>query len=456
MTVPESAAGKSGACGHCNRTVQVPAIQFEIQEPQTSTAPPNQFPVMIDRDEGVSGRSKYLMGFVILTGLALLTSQTFPRPTAWLGRILLIACLTAFIPVVKQYSRRLLRIEVEGKDWRTRFKLGLFTLTGIVLISVSQISSSRIAEATRLADEKAAAQAKRNVELQRLTKKANERVVSAVKTAEIYWQYKNLAKVEETLKSASNIPHATNFKPVQELRTRIADSQVKSLVSEATDLIKAGDLDKGREIVLMALKIPHASNVSFVEKLDSHILNAIDPKHNRASLMQLSDTEFQGLQTSGTMPEQFISGYRELDTRIAVLTKAHVADVVAERKKREQERVERERLLAIAAQKAMEERKALEAAEELVKRKNERTEKIKKCFSSWDGSHRGLTSYIKETMNDPSSYEHAKTVYWDRTDHLVVQTTFRGKNGFGALILSRIKAKVDLNGNVIEVLELEP
>lgn len=77
-------------------------------------------------------------------------------------------------------------------------------------------------------------------------------------------------------------------------------------------------------------------------------------------------------------------------------------------------------------------------------------------FSAWDGSHNGLTTYIKDAMNDPGSYEHVKTVYWDRKDHLIVMTTFRGKNAFGGVVKNSVKAKVDLAGNVLEVMETQP
>lgn len=77
-------------------------------------------------------------------------------------------------------------------------------------------------------------------------------------------------------------------------------------------------------------------------------------------------------------------------------------------------------------------------------------------FSAWDGSHNGLTTYIKDAMNDPGSYEHVETVYWDRKDHLVVRTTFRGKNAFGGVVKNSVKAKVDLSGNVLEVMETQP
>ena len=85
-----------------------------------------------------------------------------------------------------------------------------------------------------------------------------------------------------------------------------------------------------------------------------------------------------------------------------------------------------------------------------------RDEHIKKGFSAWDGSHRALTRIIEDAMNDPRSYEHAETVYWDMGDHLVVRTTFRGKNHFGGTVKEWVKAKTDLDGNVLEVIEQSP
>ena len=74
----------------------------------------------------------------------------------------------------------------------------------------------------------------------------------------------------------------------------------------------------------------------------------------------------------------------------------------------------------------------------------ERKKKIDRQFSSWDGSHRNLERYIKKLMNDPSSYDHVETVYWDRGNCLIVKTTFRGKNAFGGVVINSIKAKVDI------------
>jgi DNA-directed RNA polymerase subunit RPC12/RpoP len=85
-----------------------------------------------------------------------------------------------------------------------------------------------------------------------------------------------------------------------------------------------------------------------------------------------------------------------------------------------------------------------------------RKEQIERQFSAWDGSHRGLTKLIKASMNDPDSYDHVETVYWDKGDHLVVKTTFRGKNAFGGVVKNWVMAKIDLEGNVIEVISQGP
>jgi len=85
-----------------------------------------------------------------------------------------------------------------------------------------------------------------------------------------------------------------------------------------------------------------------------------------------------------------------------------------------------------------------------------RQAQIKKYFSGWDGSHLGLTKVIKESMNDPNSYDHVETKYSDKGEFLIVKTTFRGKNAFGGVVINSITAKVDLQGNVIEIISKEP
>ena len=85
-----------------------------------------------------------------------------------------------------------------------------------------------------------------------------------------------------------------------------------------------------------------------------------------------------------------------------------------------------------------------------------RARNIERQFSAWDGSHRKLESLIKSSMNNPASYEHVKTVYSQTKDHLVVRTTFRGTNAFGAIVTNAVKARVNISdGEVVEILAQE-
>ena len=83
----------------------------------------------------------------------------------------------------------------------------------------------------------------------------------------------------------------------------------------------------------------------------------------------------------------------------------------------------------------------------------DRKKRFEKQFSTWDGSHINFTKFIKQSMNDPKSYKHVETVYWDRGNYLIVQTTFRGKNSFGGVVKESVKAKVSLDGDVLEIIE---
>lgn len=84
-------------------------------------------------------------------------------------------------------------------------------------------------------------------------------------------------------------------------------------------------------------------------------------------------------------------------------------------------------------------------------------EKIKETFqlqfSAWDGSHIKLVRTVKDSMNDPKSFEHVETrYYFDKKNNEIIHVImkFRGTNAFGALILNTIKAKIDIDGNVLD------
>ena len=83
-------------------------------------------------------------------------------------------------------------------------------------------------------------------------------------------------------------------------------------------------------------------------------------------------------------------------------------------------------------------------------------DRVESQFSAWDGSHPALTRLIKSSMHDPSSYEHVSTYFRDAGSHIVVETTFRGTNAFGAVVINEVLATVDFEGNVIAIISQSP
>jgi hypothetical protein len=61
--------------------------------------------------------------------------------------------------------------------------------------------------------------------------------------------------------------------------------------------------------------------------------------------------------------------------------------------------------------------------------------------------------YVKQNMNDADSYEEVSYDYSYHSTYFIILLKYRGKNGFGAKVINYIKAKTDLDGNVIAVLD---
>ena len=114
---------------------------------------------------------------------------------------------------------------------------------------------------------------------------------------------------------------------------------------------------------------------------------------------------------------------------------------------------QRDRYQKVFTEQEIKRRNAERKATEERRKTEERNARIEEHFSPWDGSHRNLVNLIKESMNDPDSYKHVKTVYSDHGEYLMVKTTFRGKNAFGGTVVNFVLAKVDLDGNILEIIE---
>ena len=74
----------------------------------------------------------------------------------------------------------------------------------------------------------------------------------------------------------------------------------------------------------------------------------------------------------------------------------------------------------------------------------------KEFVSSYNGSCRPVIDYIKEGMNDQSSFEHVRTFVTPILNgNFEIKTVFRGKNAFGGVVLNTSYAEVSPSGNIV-------
>jgi hypothetical protein len=80
---------------------------------------------------------------------------------------------------------------------------------------------------------------------------------------------------------------------------------------------------------------------------------------------------------------------------------------------------------------------------------------FEKQFSGWSGAHIKTERFIKQNLKDPDSYDHVSTRYKvNNEDTLIILTTYRAKNSFGATILETTKVLVSSeNGDVIRIVK---
>lgn len=78
-----------------------------------------------------------------------------------------------------------------------------------------------------------------------------------------------------------------------------------------------------------------------------------------------------------------------------------------------------------------------------------RQERVEKLFSAWDGSCPAVNAWIKQNINDPDSYKHIETYFWDQGAEIVVKTRFTATNPFGGRVSALCEAKIDSTGKLL-------
>lgn len=434
---------------------------------------------------------------VIAGGLAiLLAGIAYPLIPLLFGLGILICCFGVLTPQIRDMSKRFFNIDL-ALGWKTGLYIATFGIVGISFVYFAWSSFATKAEEREIV----ARQAEAEAQTQRLVEEANGRVAIVASEAEGLWKNGNKEMAIAKLEEAEHIPNATIFTPVRTLRRAIANADVSAIMSEAISAAESGNLDAASAKIESALAVENATDREAANQLKEIIGLTQNSEVLHAYLLKLSDEELAGLQEGSMF---VVSGYAGLDERLEELVHKELPSVLAakeeQRKKEEAERLLQEEVAAFVesgvgkkvpydkweifgnpttldgtdnrywaayldkakvsfvSEKSSDEVIFVQygkksASEFLARKAKMRKEQLERQFSGWDGSHKELTSLIKASMNDPGSYKHVETVYWDKGDHLIVRTKFRGKNAFGGIVLNWVKAKVDLDGNVLEIIE---
>lgn len=98
-----------------------------------------------------------------------------------------------------------------------------------------------------------------------------------------------------------------------------------------------------------------------------------------------------------------------------------------------------------------------EASEEYEAKMDDIRKDLRERLFVGSGEVLPLKFYIQDNlMHDPKSYEHVKTEILDEKRwFMIVKTTFRGTNKFGAVVRNTVTAKVHLKGDILEIIKAE-
>lgn len=216
-----------------------------------------------------------------------------------------------------------------------------------------------------------------------------------------------------------------------------SDEETDLLVQKASDFIDSNQIDSAK-VYLEKAKNQYSKPQNKAIELEKELEKYQSDEYSKEELVSLTDEEFKLLKSDSL--DKIYFNQNSLNKEFLDLMKSH-APKRDEIIKEIEENKEVERLAAELRAKWAEN----------AKNEKRRKELIEKQFSSWDGSHPALSRLIEDNMRDPDSYEHIETRFRDDKNSIFVVTKFRGANGFGGMTIQTVSAKVDFNGNVLEI-----
>jgi hypothetical protein len=194
----------------------------------------------------------------------------------------------------------------------------------------------------------------------------------------------------------------------------------ESVIAEVTDLINGGEYRAALGVAEKYLIAADPELKSLQQMATAELQTVINAKRTQIVLEKPNGIPVESFEQNLRLYRELVSMHPEIEKYLAKVN--FYTDKLDEKKRQEE-------------------------AEE------ERRNRFKAQFSAWDGSHRNLERFVKQTMHNPDSYEHVETTYGDRGGHLLVRTVFRGTNAFGGVVRNSVTAKVSLDGQILSIVE---
>lgn len=216
------------------------------------------------------------------------------------------------------------------------------------------------------------------------------------------------------------------------------DTEMDLVVEKASASINSGQIDSAKVYIKRA-KSQYSTTKNKAVDLEKELKKYKSENFAKEILISLTDQEFEKL-NNGELSKSYLS-QKTLNAEFIALMKTKAP--------------ERAKIIKEVAERKEEEKKQRELAEELKQQEavnKKRKENIEKQFSAWDGSHPKLSRMIEESCRNPDSYEHIETRFRDDGNSIFVITKYRAQNGFGGMTIGKVTARVDFNGNVLEII----
>lgn len=439
IKVNSQSAGQSGDCPKCGAVIQVPRPGKAKLE-------------LVGHKKRLTKKTKSHRRWVMLVFVSMfIIAFIAPAYTLGFGIFVVLLCTMAFIPRVQWVSHSMLRLNFKYK-WRSGLRLFIYISIGLCLSLVGNMRLVHEREKATELKEKAAA----DEEEMYLEQQANKIVDGLINDAKIAWDNGDESRAIQKIDDAMRVVGARDFRAARTLRKEIANSQVQDLILEAKDALFVGEIEKAIQHLDASGEIKFASSRREAILILSQIEHSSDPEYIFEVLVGLSDDVFQQVLDNDLLPSELNTGYPVLDQQARAIIKEKMSDIVESRIEQVHKRLANKILREEAEKQAREAMLEKVRLEKEARRVEARKESLQAGFSSWNGSHIELSKLIKESMNDPGSYKHVKTEYWDNGDHLIVKTSFRGKNAFGGVVLNWVKAKATIDGRIVYIIEQGP